>query len=191
MEALWRLDTGLFRTFHQQLHAPWLDPIFWVISSTGLGWVQALFLFIFGFDWPRFPKVRWDWLWPVAWAGIFTGVTNNLLKQFFERERPSNYMWAIPHESIYFSSFPSGHTAGSFGLAFAFCLMAPPSQKKWKIAAIVWACLVGLSRIYRGVHWPTDVLGGIGNGLFCAALAVLLWKALRGRAAEAALTEES
>jgi undecaprenyl-diphosphatase len=186
LDGLWRFDQTVFKAVHQGWHAGWLDPVFWVISTTGLGWVQGLFLFIIGFKWPKFPEVRYEWLWPVAWAGIFTGVTNNLLKQFFERERPSNYIWADPQESIYFSSYPSGHTAGSFGLAFAFCFLAPVSSR-WKAVVMGWACLVGLSRIYRGVHWPTDVLGGIGNGLFCACLALMLWRLMRGHAASAAI----
>lgn len=190
MDWLWRFDTTVFKAVHQGWNASWLDPIFWVISTTGLGWVQALIIAAIGFDWPRFPKMRWDWVWPVAWAGILSGISNNLLKQAFERERPSNYLWAEPQETIYYSSFPSGHTAGSFGLAFAICLMTPLAPK-WKLLALVWASLVGFSRIYRGVHWPTDVVGGIGNGLFCACLAAILWRGMRHQAASAATESEA
>jgi undecaprenyl-diphosphatase len=172
------------------MNASWLDPVFWVISTSGLGWVQAIFFLIIGFKWPNFPQVRWDWFWPVVWGGLFTALTNNAIKKIFGRERPSNFVWAEPQEGFYHNSYPSGHTAGSFGLAIAFCLIAPV-HVRWKVLAIVWASLVGFSRIYRGVHWPTDVIGGIGNGLICAVLAALLWQFIRRQAASAALSSDA
>lgn len=189
MDFLWSLDKSLFRAIHSGLHADWLDPVFWIITSTGLGWVQTVILSLVGFDWLKFPKVRWDWIWPIAWSGVLSGLASNQLKHFLVRERPSNYVWAHPQESIYFSSFPSGHTAGSFGLAFAFVLVYP-GPAKWKWVAVAWASLVGISRIYRGVHWPTDVIGGAADGLICACIAVGLWRLMRGQAASAAVASD-
>ncbi len=180
MNGLWDLDQSLFRLIHLGFHRDWLDPVFWVISSTGLGWVQAVILALVGLDFRRLPNGRWDWLWPVAWSGIIAGLSNSALKRIFERERPSNFEWALPQEDIYYKSFPSGHTAGAFGLAMAFVLLNPSLNWKWKALAIGWASLVGFSRIYRGVHWPTDVLGGIANGALIAAIVVSI--TLRSRA---------
>ncbi|MEQ1933982.1 MAG: phosphatase PAP2 family protein [Fimbriimonadaceae bacterium] len=181
MNALWELDQSLFREVHLVLHHPWADPLFWIISSTGLGWVQAAFLAVFCLDFKNLPKGRFDWLWPVAWSGILAGLSNPVLKQVFARERPSNFEWATPQEDIYFRSFPSGHSAGSFALAMAFVLLNPDLHWKWKAVAIGWAVLVGFSRIYRGVHWPTDVLGGFANGALAAVIVVAITIHLRAR----------
>jgi membrane-associated phospholipid phosphatase len=73
------------------------------------------------------------------------------------------------------NSFPSGHTATACALAF----IISARRRRW--AALVWilAGLVGFSRIYLGLHWPTDVLGAAAIGVLCA------WGVLRVAAARA------
>ena len=66
-------------------------------------------------------------------------------------------------------SFPSGHTSSSFAFAFAVYLLLP---KKYGIPAMVLALLIGLSRLYVGVHYPTDILGGILVGCLCSLVIV-------------------
>ena len=74
-------------------------------------------------------------------------------------------------------SFPSGHTAGSFALVSVLWLLAP---KKVSIPSTVLATLISLSRLYVGVHYPTDILGGALIGSICGIAAVYfvkwLWK---------------
>ena len=62
-------------------------------------------------------------------------------------------------------AFPSGHTASSFAAVGALWALKHPL---WKPAAVV-AALMGLSRLYLYVHWPTDVLGGVVVGWLCGA----------------------
>lgn len=62
------------------------------------------------------------------------------------------------------SSFPSGHTYSSFNCAYLLYLV----KKKWGIPAFIFASLMGLSRLFLCVHYPTDVLGGMLFGLFTA-----------------------
>ena len=65
------------------------------------------------------------------------------------------------------ASFPSGHTGASFASSVAIYRQIP---KKFAVFFIVLASLIALSRLYVGIHYPTDVLGGlvtgIGIGLF-------------------------
>ena len=69
------------------------------------------------------------------------------------------------------NSFPSGHTNAAFAFALAVCVAAP---KRWmKITAVCMAAVMGLSRLYVGVHYPTDVLVGALIGSLCAWAA---WK---------------
>ena len=93
----------------------------------------------------------------LAINALFTNVT---LKDLIARPRPFNVDSAIipliAKPSSF--SFPSGHTSGSLTAAFALYKTAP---KKVGVPAVILASLIGLSRIYVGVHYPTDVLGGV------------------------------
>lgn len=113
---------------------------------------------------------------PLLLAFSFASILNTgILKNVVERDRPSNYVWALPQETVRFNAFPSGHTATSFAIATMLVFLTFGSEKAWiGRGAMVWAMLVGLSRIYRGVHWPTDVLGGALVGVGSACLAFLL-----------------
>jgi undecaprenyl-diphosphatase len=93
---------------------------------------------------------------------------NTLLKEGIDRERPyavlSNVQ--IGHlDSADPYSFPSGHTAGAFAIATMLTLRYSDKPEVY-IPAIVWAGLVGYGRIYFGLHYPSDVLGGalVGAG---------------------------
>ena len=66
-------------------------------------------------------------------------------------------------------SFPSGHTACSFAAAWTIFRTAP---RRYGTTALVLAALIALSRLYVGVHYPTDVLGGLIVGVAAAELAV-------------------
>ena len=74
------------------------------------------------------------------------------------------------------SSFVSGHTTTAFSFA-TMLLLLTWKTKRWDLgwASMVLAVLVGLSRIYRGVHWPSDVVGGMFAGIAggCLVYAVL------------------
>lgn len=98
--------------------------------------------------------------------GLFAGVAiigsallNLATKQFFARERPS--LWeSIAPETSY--SFPSGHAMGSMTLAMVLILLAWPTRWRWPVlvAMMVFVTMVGLSRVYLGVHYPSDILAG-------------------------------
>ena len=66
------------------------------------------------------------------------------------------------------NSFPSGHTGASFAVAFAMMLVMP---KKWSVPALILAALIAISRLYVGVHYPTDILAGMALGLITAFIA--------------------
>ena len=83
-----------------------------------------------------------------------------------------------------FDSFPSGHAASSAALATAVILLAWPDRRfRWPIAitAVAYAFLVGLSRMYLGVHYPADVLAGWCLGVAWTLVWWLAWNAIRRR----------
>ena len=164
-------EQALFRWVHIGLHRAWLDPICWLLSTSGLGWVQGLLmlpLLIWRSTRPLFA--------PMLGMLIVFGTSINLFKLWVPRERPSNLWWAHPQESVYHTSgFPSGHSTTSFAIAVLIALIYFPTSRRWvAYVALAWACAVGFSRVYRGVHWPTDVLGGALLGTLGACLTYLL-----------------
>ena len=74
-----------------------------------------------------------------------------------------------------YRSFPSGHSGGSFAAMLALSKWVP---KKIGIPAIVLATMVALSRLYVGVHYPTDILGGLVVGLVCSFAAYRIVKSV-------------
>jgi membrane-associated phospholipid phosphatase len=98
--------------------------------------------------------------------GLFFGLAvlgslalNLAAKAYFARTRPDLWLSLAPETSY---SFPSGHAMGSATLAVALALLAWRTPWRWPVAAAgaLFVVLVGLSRIYLGVHYPSDILAG-------------------------------
>lgn len=110
---------------------------------------------------------------------VLASVSSEILKALYGRERPS----LVPHEiDVYSHSFPSGHStvsAATFLTAAVVLAGLQPARGGKRLAfttAILLVAAVGISRIYLGVHWPSDVLGGWALG---AAWALAAHLALR------------
>lgn len=116
----------------------------------------------------------------VVGAGAMTFVLNTGLKTFFARARPDELLKIEAPASF---SFPSGHAMGSlivYGLVAAVLGAAYPRWRAalWVTAPLLIFC-IGLSRVYLGVHWATDVVGGyLTGGLVLLAATVSLRKPL-------------
>jgi undecaprenyl-diphosphatase len=105
------------------------------------------------------------------------------LKAFVDRPRPD----LVPHHDlVYSASFPSGHAAMTpvVYLTLAVIVAAGEHRRALKVLLLVCAgllsVLVGISRVYLGVHWPTDVLGGWALGVAVALAASLVLQRVAG-----------
>ena len=126
--------------------------------------------------------------WTVAWlatAVVLIGPLNTLLKHYFGRVRPDFSQGGARLESL---SFPSGHSSGiatlvTVALVLAWPLLAGRARHLALAAGIALVLLVGLTRMWLGVHFLSDVLGGWALGVGWSLLTALLFGAFaEGRA---------
>jgi len=110
----------------------------------------------------------------------------SILKLFFQRARPD----LVPHGAeVYTASFPSSHAMMSavvyltLGALLARIEVVPRLRIYFLALAALLTAMVGISRIYLGVHWPTDVIAGwaIGSAWAMLVWLVALWLQRRGR----------
>lgn len=94
------------------------------------------------------------------------------LKLVIGRPRPAFDLHPVVTSS---SSFPSGHSGNSMAVFVAIALIAaPPAWRRTALAtAICLSLIIGITRIFLGVHWPSDVVGGWSLGLIIVGLAVI------------------
>ena len=170
LETLLNLDGGFLLFLQESVRNPILDNIMIFITSLGNGgmiWIAATIVLLI-------PK-------KTRKAGIMSAVAllgsliinNNIVKNIVQRPRPfvtfTDLQIIIPTPSEF--SFPSGHTSSSFAAAAVFYRHL---RKKLGLPAVILAGLIGFSRLYVGVHYPTDVIAGVLMGILLSYLAEYL-----------------
>lgn len=173
MTSLFRFDLAVFREIHVGWHSSWLDPFFWAFSYSAIAQVPIIVALLF---WLKEETRRL--VWPLIASVAISGLpVAQGIKALVPRDRPSNLAIATAQEDLHHSSFPSGHTTIAFAFAVTLFLFTRRTKLEWMgWAALAWAPLVGVSRIYRGVHWPTDTLAGACAGIFSGCLVYLIWQ---------------
>ncbi|MFB7540250.1 phosphatase PAP2 family protein [Streptomyces zaomyceticus] len=179
VEALHRdalAEPGLTQV-HRVL-SDWIwDP--WTMRALAAGAVVLLW-------WGRERRLA---LW-VAGTSLIAVALQQGIKSLVGRERPQ---WEDPVDSARFAAFPSGHamtaTVTCGLLLWVLAMRWRPEWRGWgtlATVALVSVLGVGWTRIYLGVHWPSDVLGGWLLGWCCVATAVLTYRRVgrRGPRAE-------
>lgn len=169
-------DEALLRWFNG-VAGPRLDAFFLVVTRVGYGYgvVPAAVLLPLALLWRR----HWREGVFAAVAGGGSGLLNVAAKHTFQRPRPT--LWESPAPESTFS-FPSGHAMGSMTLMAVLVLLTWRTRWRWPVlgAAVVFTALVGLSRLYLGVHYPSDVLAGWAAGLaWVAGSYLVLFRARR------------
>jgi len=171
---LMRVDLQIEAWWHARVAEPWIG-LMTVASAMGkpvtvivgagcaalvLGWRQR-----------RFPA---PWLWacvPLAVLG------NQALKRVVERRRP---LLDHPLQTLESYSFPSGHAVGStvfYGLLVLWAVSATTKPRVRLLAIVtggVVVATIAFSRVYLGVHFPSDIAAGVGEGLVWLALCALV-----------------
>lgn len=125
----------------------------------------------------------------LAWTVLLCTVSGTLLSSFtkmlIDRPRPN----LVPHQvEVYTASFPSGHALMAAVVYLTLAILVARTQTEFRVKAFIMGfavfitILVGVSRVYLGVHWPTDVLAGWCLGSLWALLCWLATRQVTARA---------
>jgi undecaprenyl-diphosphatase len=156
----------------------WLDPVFVALSHLGVLGVVWLFLAALAAVLWRRPAIFGY----VLAADIAADASSKILRHAIGRDRPP-VDYPRPKALVHVPSdpsFPSGHAATSFACAAVLAWLTPLPA----VPLLALAALVAFSRVYDGVHYPLDALGGAALGLAVATALRLLVEARR-RSAQA------
>ena len=176
MNALNLFEANIVFWIQEHLRVGFLNPIVTAITSLGNGGIFWIILTVLLLIPKKTRKIGLC----CALGLIFDLLAVNLcIKPLVGRIRPYVTLDTIvplghlPGDH----SFPSGHSAGSFACAWAFYRTA---RRRFGVPALVLAALIALSRLYVGVHYPTDVIAGVIIGIAVGELGVqlgrMIWK---------------
>ncbi len=170
-DTVLQIDGAILLFIQNNLRSPSLTPFFKAVSDYGviiLGVYAALMLL--------WEKRR---IFPIASACVISGLLGDFIKDYLKKlimrprpflDVPSLVPAIKPPKSF---SFPSGHTTLAFSVAFIISRILP---KRYSIPAFLIAALVAFSRLYLGVHYPSDILGGICAGYVAGLITEFLYK---------------
>lgn len=172
IDTLLKLDGDILLWIQDNLRAGWLDPIMKFITYLANGgalWIGICVLLLI------LKKTRTTGLvCSCSLAATFL-INNIILKNIVARTRPYEVVEGLNRiigaQSDY--SFPSGHSGASFAVAVVMFMEMP---KKYGVPALIVATLIALSRLYVGVHYPSDVIAGILTGTLYAVITVTIYR---------------
>ncbi len=178
-EAFASFDHAILSFYHElaQVASPVLTPFSEFFAFIGDG---ALFCFLLATLLVLFPKTRKAGICVLLAIGFGALITNVAVKNLVARPRPfaMEYTeWWIyigaPQQSEY--SFPSGHTTAAMTGMVALCLGLEKNRKWWVLlSAALYVIVMGATRNYLMVHYPSDILGGMIAGAIGGILGYLL-----------------
>ncbi|MBM3419962.1 MAG: phosphatase PAP2 family protein [Bacteroidetes bacterium] len=172
-----QLDRDLF-LFLNSLHSPFWDGIMYTISAK-LTWAPLYLFMLYLFIRKQKRKALVVFLFAVAAITVSDQLSVHAFKEVFERLRPckepelKGLVHMVKGKCGGMYGFVSSHAANSFNIAVFSLLIV---RKEWyTVSILIWASVVSYSRIYLGVHYPGDILGGALLGIIIGWIFYRTW----------------
>ncbi|MGL5615220.1 MAG: phosphatase PAP2 family protein [Sarcina sp.] len=171
MEFIKNMDSSTLYFMQNHIQNPYLNPIMVFITNLGdMGFIWILISVILLF----IKKFRIVGILMLCSLALNTILGEGLLKNLIQRPRPFNtlpglHLLITAPQSF---SFPSGHTSS----AFACAIILGYYIRKSLIPSLILAFLIGFSRVYLTVHYPSDVLAGMLLGIFSAFITIYVYE---------------
>lgn len=168
IENLMNLDSNILLFLQEYVRNPILNALlipFTLSNNSGIICFVIIALFLY------FKKLRKVGILMTISLILEFIVTNLILKNWVARIRPYEVIDGLTLlvGKAHDLSFPSGHTGSAFALAVVVFMVM---ERKYGITALALATLMGFSRLYVGIHYPSDVLGGMVLGVITSVIAV-------------------
>jgi len=177
IEYLDKIDRSIF-LFLNGIHSPFWDKVmFWISGDTS--WIFLYIIMLIGLA----VKYRWKMIFIVIAISLTITASDqfsvHFFKEVFERLRPchnleiSELVHLVNNHCGGKFGFVSSHAANTFALAMLTSGLFRNKYFTWFI--FIWAAIVSYSRIYLGVHYPGDIIGGALLGVFIGWLMLFLF----------------
>ena len=170
IEILKKIDNTILRWINIKFRNKAFDktmPIITSVGNLGIIWIVISVLLMTKKDYRVLVKTI------LIDLVITTIIGEGIIKNIIKRKRPfyddDKKELLISRPITY--SFPSGHTASSFAVATVFI----KTDNAASLEIMLLACLIAFSRIYLGVHYPSDVIGGVIIGTLCGLITVMIF----------------